>query len=251
MPGLVPAATVLIVLLLSLLIVRVATVALTLTGLSKDLAHFQALSAYTGSGFTTRESEEIVNHPARRRIVMYLMLAGNAGIVLAISTVMMSLLYTKEQDDWYDQLSVRMIFLVSGIMVLLLLARSRFIDDVLWRANTWALQHWAHLEVRDYTKLLRLSHDYVVLELIVHEGDWLAGKTLAESQLASEGVLALGVERRDGTYVGAPRNHPHRCRRYLDLLRAASNHARSYSPPRRHCGEPLPRHGSYQTAGCH
>src|SRR4029079_3638578 len=51
--------TVLIVLTCSLVVVRVATVGLTMTGLSKDLAQFQALSAFTGSGFTTRESEEI------------------------------------------------------------------------------------------------------------------------------------------------------------------------------------------------
>ena len=47
--------------------VRIATVGLTMTGVSKDLAQFQALSAFTGSGFTTEESEEIVNHPLRRR----------------------------------------------------------------------------------------------------------------------------------------------------------------------------------------
>ncbi|WP_419193904.1 hypothetical protein [Novipirellula herctigrandis] len=42
--------------------------------MSKDLAQFQTLSAFTGAGFTTNESEDIVNHPLRRRIMMYLML---------------------------------------------------------------------------------------------------------------------------------------------------------------------------------
>jgi len=48
----------LIVFTVSLLVIRVATVGLTMTGISKDPAHFQALSAFTGSGFTTQESKE-------------------------------------------------------------------------------------------------------------------------------------------------------------------------------------------------
>ena len=52
--------TVLLVLAVSVIIVRIASVGLTLTGISKDLADFQALSAFTRSGFTTDESEQIV-----------------------------------------------------------------------------------------------------------------------------------------------------------------------------------------------
>ncbi len=205
MLGLLPALTVFLVLFISLLVVRVATVALTLTGLSKDLAHFQALSAFTGSGFTTTESEEIVNHPTRRRIVMYLMLAGNAGIVLAISSVVMSFVNTQERDDWYDATWARMLFLLLAVLVLLWLSRSRLAGEVIWTINTWYLRRWTEIEVRDYMKLLRLSHDFVVSELHIHADDWLAGKTLAESQLASEGVLVLGIERLGGNYIGAPR----------------------------------------------
>ncbi len=80
----------LIVLTFSLLIVRIATVALTLTGLSSESAGFQARSAFTGTGFTTRESEAVVNHPLRRRIVMLLMILRNAGIITAVSSLILS-----------------------------------------------------------------------------------------------------------------------------------------------------------------
>ena len=75
----------------SFLIVRVGAVALELSGLQRDKARFQALSAFTGTGFTTRESEMIVNHPRRRRIVTFLMVLGNAGIVSVIATFVLSL----------------------------------------------------------------------------------------------------------------------------------------------------------------
>lgn len=80
----------LVVLTLSLLITRIATVALTHTGLSRDSARFQARSAFTGVGFTTTESEKVVNHPVRRRILMMLMLLGNAGIVTVVASFMLT-----------------------------------------------------------------------------------------------------------------------------------------------------------------
>jgi Trk-type K+ transport system membrane component len=66
----------LIILTLSLIVTRIAALALSITGLSSTTAQFQARSAFTGVGFTTLESEAILNHPIRRRIIMTLMLAG-------------------------------------------------------------------------------------------------------------------------------------------------------------------------------
>ena len=51
------AVSVLVVLLVSLLIARVGTVALTVTGMSREAARFQARSAFFGVGFTTGEAE--------------------------------------------------------------------------------------------------------------------------------------------------------------------------------------------------
>ncbi len=199
--------TVLFVLMISLIVVRIATVSLVYTGISKDLAQFQALSAFTGSGFTTRESEDIVNHPVRRRIVMHLMLLGHAGAVIGVVSVLLSFLNVGRSDEWNDTRWFRMTILLLGIVVFWFLTNSRHVEQLMWRVNCWTVQRWIHLDVRDYTKLLRLGEDYVVFELIVQVGDWLAGRTLAEAQLSREGVLVLGIERPGGEYVGVPRGH--------------------------------------------
>ncbi len=194
---------VLLVLTLSLVIVRVATVGLSMTGLSKDLAHFQAVSAFTGSGFTTKESEEIVNHPLRRRITIHLMLLGHAGIAVAISSVILSFLNTGN-DNWLKLTGVRLAVLVAGALLLWLVAASTHVEHLIWRITSWALKRFASIQLHDYTRLLRISRDYVVSEHEIRPDDWLAGRTLAESQLAREGVLVLGIEKPDGTYLGAP-----------------------------------------------
>ena len=177
----VPVFAVLFVLTVSLVIVRFATVGLTMTGLSKDLAQFQALSAFTRSGFTTQESESIVNHPVRRRIIMHLMLLGNAGIVIAIATVMQMVIMAG--DDW-GALWLRLLELMAGVVLLWILASSQMVEQFMWRMHAWALTRWAHLELQDYIKLLRIAHEYAIFEIRVHEDDWLAGRTLQQLQLS-------------------------------------------------------------------
>src|SRR5680860_205662 len=80
------AITLFLVVSLSALITKIAAIALIHTGLSTDIARFQARSAYTGAGFTSNESEKIMNHPVRRKIIFTLMLVGNAGIVTVMSS---------------------------------------------------------------------------------------------------------------------------------------------------------------------
>lgn len=41
-----------------------------MTGLDINIARFQALSAFTGTSFTTKEAEDVVDHPQRRRIII-------------------------------------------------------------------------------------------------------------------------------------------------------------------------------------
>lgn len=199
--------TLIVVLICSLIIVRVSTVALMLTGLSRDLARFQARSAYTGSGFTTGESEQVVSHPVRRRIIMFLMLLGNAGIVTAIATLVISFTQVRESVSWFEGIGGRMALLIAGLLLLFLVARSSHIDRWMSKVISIALKRWTTLDARDYANLLHLSGDYAVSELQVQKDDWLAGKTLMELRLNHEGVLVLGVSRRDGKYIGAPRGH--------------------------------------------
>ncbi len=69
------------ILFLSLTVIRIASVMLRITGLSRDIAEFQARSAFTTTGFTAQETEVIMNHPVRRKIIQNLMILGNVGFV--------------------------------------------------------------------------------------------------------------------------------------------------------------------------
>ncbi len=195
----------LIVLIVSLIIVRVATVALTLTGVSRDMARFQARSAFTGAGFTTNESEKMVGHPVRRRIIMLLMLLGNAGIVTAVSSLILGFSGAQDGGGLLSAAWFRLSILVVALIGLLLVAHSAWVDRWMSELIEWALKRWTDLEVRDYASLLHLTDEYVVSELYVRPDDWLAGRSLQQLALNKEGVLVLGIERGNGKFVGAPR----------------------------------------------
>lgn len=205
MDFLLPAILMPIVLALSLIIIRIGTMALMLTGLSQEAARFQSHSAFTGVGFTTSEAETITQHPVRRHIVMALMIAGNVGIATGISVLLLALLTVGKSEHLLSGL----IALLISLIVLWTIAHSRWVERSLNRVIAAALNKFSQLEVRDYVSLLELSKGFSVTELVVDPEDWIAGKTLANLGLAREGVLVLGIKRQNGDYVGAPSGGSH------------------------------------------
>jgi hypothetical protein len=187
-----------VVALVSLLITRVATVALTVTGMTQPMARFQARSALSGVGFTTSESEAVVSHPVRRRIVMALMLVGNVGLVTAVAGLLGGFLRADASES-----AVRVSFLVAGLALVYWLSKSAFVDRHLGRIIGRLLSRYTELEVADADRLLHLSGAYAVEEVPVQEDTWLADRTLGQLRLRDEGIVVLGIAG-GGGYLGAP-----------------------------------------------
>lgn len=196
----IPIITLLIILFVSILLTRIATVALTHTGLSRESAKFQARSAFTGVGFTTSESEKVVNHPTRRRILLLLMLLGNAGVVTAVSALIVSFINIEHSSSLFWQL----VLLVSGVVLIWTLANSRWVDQRMSALISRALDNYTRISVQDYAGLLHLADDYEITELSVETDDWITGKTLARARVRKEGILVLGITRGNGNYIGGP-----------------------------------------------
>lgn len=201
MTGIVGISALLTVLALSMIITRIATIALASTGLSREAAKFQARSAFTGTGFTTGEAEKVVNHPVRRRIINLLMILRSAGLVSILISLILSFAGTATSTE----VAWRLFSLVAGVSILWVVANLQVVDRFLSRWISGALQRWTDLDTRDYASLLKLSGEYTVTELSVKRTDWLEGKQLSDCRLDDEGVRVLGLYRADGRYVGAPK----------------------------------------------
>lgn len=192
-----PILSVLLIFALSLLFVRIGSVALRMTGLSPDVASFQAASAFSGAGYTTEEAEQTVATPGRRKIVKALIRLGSIGLLGAISSLVLSFSDTGGQD------ALTLAYILGGAGGLVLVARSSRFNDLVTPVIEWALSRTTDLDVRDYTQVLGLQREYRVAEIEVEKSDWLANDTPANLSLGEEGILLLAIER-DDEYVGAP-----------------------------------------------
>lgn len=186
---------------MSILVTRVATLALVHTGLSEQVARFQARSAFTGVGFATRESERVVAHPVRRRIIMTLMLLGNVGIVSMLASLVLTFLNAPgSPTDWI----YRALTLLIGLGLLWFTATRDFVNRWLSRWIDQLLKKYTDIPVRDFSGLLHLAHGYKISEMMVEKEHWMVNKKLADLKLRQEGLNLLGIEREDGTYIGLP-----------------------------------------------
>jgi len=181
----------LLVILISALIIKVGAIALRMTGIDRETAGFQALSAFTGTGFTTSEAENIVNDPRRRSIVKAMMILGNAGIISALAMLFLSLQGSNVTNAMAK-------FGVIGLLTILLLAfpLSKGLDNLFENFIMKRLSRSTHFSMGAFSQIMKFARGYGIAELLVSDSDLLAGKTLAESGLSSSDILVLAIRRK-------------------------------------------------------
>lgn len=193
--------TLIVIVSISVLVTRFATMALVHTGLSEQTTKFQARSAFTGVGYATREAERIVSHPVRRRIIMLLMLLGNVGIVSVLATLVLTFIGSDSgASEWLRKIGA----LIGGLALLWGLSKSKWVDKVLSRLINHLLNKYTDIKVRDYAGILHLSGEYEITEMYVDNEHWMTNRNLKQLNLRQEGLNLIGIERMDGTYVGLP-----------------------------------------------
>lgn len=171
------------------LVVTAGSTAYELTGLDRETARFQALSAFTGTGFTTRVSQLVVAHPMRRRITETLILLGYAST----ATVVASLVASVGQETYLETL------INLGIMAALLAVgwsalrkyRSQVVEDFFRRflAPRITGDRVPHEELLLYQKGFGLSRIEVPTDSRV------IGRSLRQLRLrTSHRVQVLAVE---------------------------------------------------------
>jgi K+/H+ antiporter YhaU regulatory subunit KhtT len=193
--------TLIFVIALSMLITKVASIALIHTGMERERAKFQARSAFTGAGFTTSESEMVVKHPMRRKIIMALLLLGNAGFVTAISSLIIG--FSGAQSSRGQMTHVYL--LLAGLLLLFLITRSRRLERMMDKIIIRLLTRYTDLRPKNFERLMTIMDDFEVMEVSVRDNPWLCDSTLAELKLPEEGLLVLGVIQRNEKYNGVPR----------------------------------------------
>lgn len=177
-----------VILSVSFIVVRIGAIAFELTGLEKSLARFQALSCFTGTGFTTKEAELITGNPQRRRIASVLMILGKAGLVTLIATFANSL--RANALSWVN-LIIIMVFIYTIYKILTHTKLGRKLTDALK----------AHIVKKELIKpvsfeeLVVATAGYGISKIEVCKDNPILNRTLLDSDLRKFDILILAVER--------------------------------------------------------
>jgi len=174
-----------------LLILWIGSIALETTGLERAKARFQALSALTGTGFTTSEAESIVEHPKRRKIATYLIFIGNAGI---IAFIILLVLYVRAG------LTAPSIFIITITIAVLLFIGLSFwlglVDKVTNAILSLLGKGWGGSRSTAERILYRYD-DYAVFQLSIGRQAKIAGLKLKDAGLQERDITVLAIERGD------------------------------------------------------
>ena len=187
----------------SWIIVRIGAIAFQLTGLEWSLAKFQSLSCFSGTGFTTRESELIVGDKRRRRIASVLMVLGNAGLVTLIATAASAL--NPEQNiipllkDNFFNTPINLAVLAIALFLVYKVFTNRKITGKLTRYLRRRIVKQELLKPVSFEELLMLTGGYGISRIEVSEGNPIIDKTLAESDLRKNDITVLAIIRGEET----------------------------------------------------
>jgi len=191
----------LIIVVVSLLIVRIGTNALMLTGVPFEVAKFQAASAFFGVGFTTNETEMIVGHEVRRKIVFHLFIAGNVGLTSAMATLIVT--FVNSSGDGSQVLGM-LGMIAGGVVLLYLISHSGFIKKPLDTLMRFSLERAGLVRALDYELLLNVEDGYCISDIKIEKGHPFEGKPLMGSRPSDHGLVVLGIHRVDAGFIGAP-----------------------------------------------
>lgn len=199
MGSLIFAVPVILVIAISVFVVKIATVALRMTGMDEKRAYFQALSAFTGTGFTTKDSELVLQDDIRRKIVIFLMVLGNAGLITVITTLVVS----------FDRTNMLPLLANVGIVLVLVFILfkalshkgiTKFLNDKIESR----LEKRAPFQKRPVEEIMRIAKNYGIAEVSIKANCQDLGKTLSESSFRENDILILAIER-EGAVIPTPK----------------------------------------------
>lgn len=193
--------------IVSFIVVRIGAIAFQLTGLEWSLAKFQALSCFSGTGFTTKEAELITGNKQRRKIASVLIILGNAGLVIMIATLAGSFI---PRETIISKLSKSILpFGISPDLVIWVnLAIVVVVVYIIYRVFTheqFARRVTNFLRKKiikkgifqkvSFEELLLATGGYGVSKIKVSTGSLMLDKTLSQSKLRESDITVLAITR--------------------------------------------------------
>ncbi|WP_300350889.1 TrkA C-terminal domain-containing protein [Clostridium sp.] len=190
--------TFILFLMVFLVVVDFFSVLFRLTGVPIEKARFQVTSLLTGTGFTTKESEIIVQHPTRRKLAVWLMGFSYASTATIISFAV-NIITSSVLD--IGSLAVVIIFTLFVFFfhkTYLLEKIENNIEKFIVKSKIWDKINVKHFNLITKTK------GYGVYEIYLSNKSEILGKNIKDSGLKNLEIEVLNIDKGD-EFISFPR----------------------------------------------
>jgi amino acid transporter len=181
-----------------LFILWFGSIALEATGMERSRARFQAMSALTGTGFTTREAENIVGHPRRRLIVGWMMFLGSVGIILFLLILLVIIVVGIKPAK--PTSAVTLVLSALPAVALMVLYWIGVLDKLATSIVNW-LKRTAYFKPElSNTEIIYHAGEYSLARLTIGKAAPEVGCKISDTSLAKSNIKVLAIERGDKVF---------------------------------------------------
>jgi hypothetical protein len=188
----------LVVLTIWLFILWFGSIALEATGMERSRARFQAMSALTGTGFTTREAENIVGHPRRRLIVGWMMFLGSVGIILFLLILLVIIVVGVQPAK--PTSPVTLVLSALPAVALMVLYWIGVLDKLATIIVNWLKRTEYFKPELSTTEIIYQAGDHSLARLTIGKLAPEVGSKISDTSLARYNVKVLAIERGDKVF---------------------------------------------------
>ncbi|MGG5460638.1 TrkA C-terminal domain-containing protein [Clostridium sp. B9] len=183
--------TFILFLMIFLIVVDFFAILFRLTGVPIDKARFQVTSLLTGTGFTTKESEIIVQHPTRRKLAVWLM-----GFSYASTATIISFAVNIITSSVLDIGSLAIIILF--VIFVMFFHKSSLLEKVENKIEKFIVQSkiWDKINSKHLT-LVTKTKGFGVYEIYLSNKTMLIGKSIRDSGLKALEIEVLNIDKGD------------------------------------------------------
>ena len=174
-----------------LIVVNICSILLRLTGMPIKKARFQVVSLLTSTGFTTRESEMIVQHPVRRKIASWLMVVSYVSTATFISFFVTMISDTVTGIGFF-------VVIAALITTNLILRKTKTIENLELKVENVVLKSkiWEKLNSENLT-LITNTRGYGIYQIYLPKDSKIIGKSILESGLKDLEIEVLNIDKGD------------------------------------------------------
>lgn len=196
-----------VLIIIFMLVSEIFTVLFRMTGLPADKAKFQVISLLTTSGFTSKESELILNMRVRRRLAIITMMFGYTFTATFVSALVHVFLNIKEADIYKHWWLIPLV--VGTLIVVAILSRIKKLQDAFDKQIKKIGHKFLHnMSVNRISVVDTYGRDCIAEVYLNIVPDLLCEKTLEESKIKQEeGIQVLTTLRDSKVLTNIGKDH--------------------------------------------